>query len=90
MNNTNTLFGQILGLVPRPEFEKLVKQYKIDKSVKGFSSWSHFCTMLFAQFSGQSGLRSMEDGTNKQGKSLYHLGIPKHVKRSTISYANKN
>ncbi len=90
MNNSNTLFGQILGLVSRPEFDKLVKQYKIEKSAKGFSSWSHFCTMLFAQFSGQSGLRSMEDGMNKQGKSLYHLGIPKFVKRSTISYANKN
>jgi hypothetical protein len=90
MNNSNTLFGQILGLVPRSEFDKLVKQYKIEKSAKGFSSWSHFCTMLFAQFSGQSGLRSMEDGMNKQGKSLYHLGIPKFVKRSTISYANKN
>lgn len=46
--------------------------------------------MLFAQLSGQSGLRSIEDGINRQSKSLYDLGIPRLVKRPTISYANAN
>jgi len=90
MNENNTLLGQILDLVPRHQFEKLVKEHKTEKGAKGFSSWSHFVTMLFAQLSGQSGLRSIEDGINRQNKSLYHLGIPKLVKRSTISYANAN
>ena len=90
MNKSNTLLGQILDLVPRHQFEKLVKEHKTEKGAKGFSSWSHFTTMLFAQLSGQSGLRSIEDGINRQGKALYHLGIPRLVKRSTISYANTN
>lgn len=46
--------------------------------------------MLFAQLSGQSGLRSIEDGLNQQRKSFYHLGISRNVKRSTIAYANEN
>jgi hypothetical protein len=46
--------------------------------------------MLFAQVSGQNGLRSIENGINHQSAALYHLGIPKLVKRSTISYSNKN
>lgn len=89
MNNNNTLLGQILQFIPRSQFEKLVKEHKTEKGAKGFSSWSHFVTMLFAQLTGQSGLRSIEDGINQQKKSLYHLGIPRLVKRSTIAYANE-
>jgi hypothetical protein len=89
MNKYNTIFGQILDYVSRSDFQNLVEKHKSDKGSKGFSSWSHFATMLFAQISGQNGLRSIENGINYQGNNLYHLGIPKLVKRSTISYANK-
>ena len=90
MNKNNTLMGQLLELVTRSQFEKLVKEHQTEKGTKGFSCWAHFVTMLFAQLSGQSGLRSIEDGINQQQKSLYHLGISQPVKRSTISYANTN
>lgn len=90
MNNTNTLLAQMLDFIPRSQFQKLVNQHKTEKSAKGFSSWAHFTTMLFAQLSGQSGLRSIEDGINQQRSSLYHLGISSEVKRSTIAYANEH
>ena len=89
MNKTSTLLGQLLGMVPRSRFNKLVKTYNTEKGEKGFSSWAHFVSMLFAQLSGQSGLRSIEDGINQQQSSLYHLGITRNVKRSTIAYANE-
>jgi hypothetical protein len=88
MNKYNTIFGQILDYIPRSEFQKLVKEHGTDKGNKGFSTWAHFTTMLFAQVSGQNGLRSIENGINHQSSALYHLGIPKLVKRSTI-YSNK-
>jgi len=90
MNNHNTLLGQILELVPRSHFDQLVKEHETEKGAKGFTSRAHFVTMLFAQLSSQSGLRSIEDGINQQYKSLYHLGISQPVKRSTISYANEH
>jgi hypothetical protein len=90
MNKTNTLLGQLLELVPRSRFTRLVKEYETEKGAKGFTSWAHFVSMLFAQLSGQSGLRSIEDGINQQRSSLYHLGIPRNVKRSTLAYANEN
>ena len=90
LNKTNTLLGQLLELVPRSQFNRLVKSYDTEKGAKGFSSWAHFVCMLFAQLSGQSGLRSIEDGLNQQRKSFYHLGISRNVKRSTIAYANEN
>lgn len=90
MNNINTLLAQILDFIPRSQFQKLVKAHETEKGSKGFSSWAHFTTMLFAQLSGQSGLRSIEDGINQQRSSLYHLGVSNEVKRSTIAYANEH
>ena len=90
MNNTNTLLGQMLDFISRSQFQKLAKLHETEKGAKGFSSWAHFTTMLFAQLSGQSGLRSIEDGINQQQSSLYHLGISSAVKRSTIAYANEH
>jgi hypothetical protein len=40
-----------------------------------FQHGSSFVVMLFAQFSGQNGLRSIENSFNSQGNLLYHLGI---------------
>ena len=82
--------GQLIGLVSRSQFENLVRKYQTEKGAKGFTSWAQFVSMLFAQLSGQSGLRSIEDGINRQQGALYHLGILHSVKRSTISYANEN
>lgn len=90
MNNTNTLLAQMLDFISRSQFHKLVKQHQTEKGIKGFSSWAHLTTMIFAQLTGQTGLRSIEDGINQQHSSLYHLGFSSNVKRSTIAYANKH
>ena len=94
MNKYNTIFGQMLEVVSRPRFEKLVKDHKTEFGAKGMRSWTHFGSMLFAQISGQHGLRGIEIGMNSQRSSWYHLGIApdecRGVSRSTLSYANKH
>jgi hypothetical protein len=90
MNNYNTLFGQLLSQIKRPEFDKLCKTMNSDKFRKDFSTWDQFVVMAFAQITSQNGLRSIENALNCQMRSFYHLGLTKEVKRSTISYANKN
>jgi hypothetical protein len=40
MNNYNTVFGQMLALVSRSRFEKLVKEHKTEHGAKGFKSWT--------------------------------------------------
>lgn len=90
MNHNNTLFGQFLSLVKRPEFDKLCKTMKSDKFRKNFSTWDQFVVMTFAQITSQNGLRSIENALNYQMSSFYHLGLRREVKRSTIAYANKN
>ncbi|MDR0723335.1 MAG: DUF4372 domain-containing protein, partial [Treponema sp.] len=39
MNKLNTVFGQLLALVPRSRFEKLVKEHKSEYKSKGLRSW---------------------------------------------------
>jgi putative transposase len=92
MNKHNTILGQLLALVSRSRFEKLVQEHKCEYKSKGLRSWTQFVAMLFGQVSGQHGLRSIETGMNSQRNSFYHLGIEQkaEVKRSTLSYANNN
>jgi len=93
MNKYNTVLGQMLDLISRSRFEKLVKEYKTEHGAKGLRSWTQFVTMLFSQISGQSGLRSIEQCMNNQKNGWYHMGInntEKEIKRSTLSYANAN
>lgn len=90
MNKYNTLLGQLLSFVPRSQFEKLVKITQADKHCKGFTTWQQFAAMSYAQLASPNGLRSLEKSLNSNRTCLYHLGIHKDLKRSTISYANNN
>ena len=90
MNKYNTLLGQLLSLVNRSEFNKLVNKTESDKYCKGFTTWEQFSVMLFAQITNQNGLRSIENSMNQNRNSFYHLGFTKDIKKSTLSYANSN
>ena len=89
MNKYNTKLGQMLSFIERPRFEKIVDDMEADKYCKRFSAWQQLVIMVYAQLAHPNGLRSLADSLNASG-SLYHLGIHKAVKRSTISYANNN
>jgi len=89
MSHYHTIFGQMLQMFSRFEFQKAVKETKTEYHARGFRSWNHFVAMLFGQLSGQDSLRGIEAGLATQAKSLYHLGV-KPVHRSTLSYANEH
>ena len=91
MNKHNTILGQMLELIARSHFEKLVKEHKTEHGAKGLRSWTHFVAMLFSQITGQHGLRSIEQSMNNQKSGWYHMGInntAREIKRSTLAYAN--
>ena len=93
MNKYNTILGQMLGLISRSVFEKLVKEHKTEHGAKGFRSWTQFVVMLYGQITNQHGLRSLEWGMNTLRNIWYHLGITnkeRQIKRSTLAYANAN
>jgi hypothetical protein len=83
------MFSQVLKLIPRIEFERLVSETGAEYRAKGLSSWSQFVGMLFCQLGRAHSLREIEGGLMSCEGKLDHLGI-EAPKRSTLSYANSH
>jgi len=56
------MFSPILKLVPRTDFERIVRQTGTVHASKGLSSWSQFVAMLFWQLGRAHSLRVIEGG----------------------------
>jgi len=82
-----SMFSQILKLIPRTEFERIVKETGAEHRSKGLSSWSQFVGMLFCQLGRAHSLREIEGGLKSCEGKLAHLGITAPA-RSSLSYAN--
>ncbi len=88
MSHNNTVFSQLLKLIPRHEFETLAKQHHTGRSFRTASRWSQFVTMTMAQLSGRNSLRDIVDNMSAQAHRLYHLGSAK-LSRSNLSRINE-
>jgi len=44
MNKYSTILGQMIDIISRSQFEKLVKEHKIEHGAKGLRSWTQFVT----------------------------------------------
>jgi hypothetical protein len=81
------MFSQLLKLIPRTDFERIVRQTGAEYRSKGLSSWSQFVAMLFCQLGRAHSLREIEGGLRSCEGKLAHLGIEVPA-RSSLSYAN--
>ena len=89
MAHHNTVFSQLLKLIPRHEFESLAKQHHNGRSFRAASRWSQFVTMAMAQLAGRNSLRDIVENVSAQAHRLYHLGSAK-LTRSNLSRINKD
>ena len=87
MPHHNTIYNHLLQLIPRHQFEALVRRYASDRYVKYFTCWQQFITLLYAQIRGKDSLRDIETSLRSQSNRWYHIGLV-NVKRSTLSDAN--
>jgi len=87
MSHFNTIYNQLLHLIPRHQFESLVKRYNGDYYVKYFTCWQQLITLLYAQIKYKDSLRDIETSLKAQSSRWYHIGL-KDIKRSTLSDAN--
>ncbi len=88
MKYNTSLFSQILQLIPRTTFERLVRETKADRYSKGFSCWTQCVAMLFCQFTQSKSLREISDGLRITHGKLNHLRVEAAPCKSTLSYAN--
>jgi hypothetical protein len=94
MNNStnfsgNSVFGQLISLIPKYQVQRAVNKYQSDKFTKRFSTWEHLVSMLFATASNTTSLRDVTNGFLGLEGKLQHLNLKRPPKRSTISDANK-
>jgi len=87
MRKLETIFGELLKLVPRYQFEKAVKQYQGDRYVKSYTTWHQYITILFSQVKQKDSIRDIVTGLEANESRWYHLGLTS-IHRSTFSDAN--
>jgi len=85
-----TLFSQVLRLIDRNVFSRLVRKHDSDKHSKGCDSWTHFVSILFLQLADLGSLRDISTGLRSATGNLSHLGIERAPSKSTLSYRNKH
>ena len=83
----DSVFLELVKLIDRGAFGKMVKQRGADKHSKGFGSWQQLVSMLFCQFSGVASLREAETAYSHHAGAHYHLHLSA-LKRSTLSQSN--
>jgi hypothetical protein len=82
------LFAQIVEMVDRPAFARIVRMRKAEHGAKGFVCWDQLVSMLFCHLGKAQSLREICGGLATSMGKLGHLGMRGNPKRSTLSYAN--
>ena len=89
MNQGQTVFAQLVELLPRRAFENAVKRYGGRQRVRSFSCMDQLLCMIFAQVTGRASLRETVACLRAIGPRRYHCGIRGTVSRSTLADANE-
>jgi hypothetical protein len=84
----SSVFGQILKLFPRTEFQQLVNETKAERHARGFTCWQQFVAMLFCQLGKAQSLREICQGLASVEGKINHLGMDQAPNKSTLAYAN--
>lgn len=83
-----SLFSQVLQLIDRNIFARIVAKHDTDKYNKGITSWTHLVSMVFMQLAGATSLRDISNGLRSATGNLNHLGVTKAPCKSSLSYIN--
>lgn len=89
MNDGTYVFSQLMQLVHQQSFSRIVNKYGGNYRVRSFSCWHQFLCMSFGQLTQRESLRDIITCLNAHPEKLYHLGLTKGVKRSTLADANE-
>lgn len=89
MNKGLYVFPQLATFLPSRIFDRCVRAYSGNKSVKHFTCWHQFMCMMFGQLCNRDSLRDLIVCINAHKHKHYHLGFGKNVSRSTLANANE-
>jgi hypothetical protein len=83
-----SVFAQVLSLIDRTHFARMVHRLGAERAAKGFSCWDQLVAMLFCQLAAAHSLREISGGLATAMGKLVHLGMKAAPARSTLAYAN--
>ena len=84
----STVFGQVLKLVPRYDFDKLAVAHHQGRKLRSMTRWNQFVALSLGQLAGRHSLRDIEANLAAQRGRLYHLGAAR-VARSSLARVNE-
>jgi hypothetical protein len=87
MAHGNTIFHQMLKLIPKHHFAKLEAEHSTGRPSRTFSRWHQPVHLIFIEVTSRASLRDGIASLKARLKSLYHLGA-KPVARATFADAN--
>lgn len=87
MRHQNSVFHDLLKLIPWSAFDRLVDEHGSDDLVRRFTTRHQLIALLYGQMAGASSLREIEATMESHQARLYHVGgrVPR---RSTFADAN--
>lgn len=84
------IFSQILKLINKGDFNRIVKENHSDHYYKAFKSWPHIVTMLFGILSRCDSMVEICEGLRALSGKLNHLGLDKAPAKSTAGDGLRN
>lgn len=84
----NTVFAQVVKLIPRSQFESYVNNHDGDHGVRSLDCWTWFGALLFGQLTGHDSIRAIERVFAQSDSKMKKLGF-RPVKKSTLADANQ-
>jgi hypothetical protein len=89
VRHQNSVFRDLLKLIPWSKFDRLVDEHGSDDLVRTFTTRHQLIALLYGQVAGASSLREVETTMASHQARLYHVGgrVPR---RSTFADANRS
>jgi len=82
------IFSQLMDVIPKYQFRKIVAAHKGDYRVRSFTCWNQLLCLCFGQLTFRQSLRDLTSTLNALGSQRYHMGIKGNVALNTFSRAN--
>jgi hypothetical protein len=89
VRHQNSVFRDLLKVIPWSQFDRLVDEHGSDDLVRKFTTRHQLIALLYGQVAGAGSLREIEATMASHQRRLYHVGgrVPR---RSTFADANRS
>ena len=89
MNVGNTVFSQLMSLIPDYELRKCIDRYRGDFHARRFTCRDQFLVMSYAQLTSSASLRSIEAQLTAFNSKLYHADLKIYnIKQNLYIFSN--